>query len=427
MEKRNPLAAGVKFRITSREFALLFENAMDLMFIVDRNGAFLECNPSCYQSFGYQKDELLAMTLHDIVATQYKPLIQGRIRRIMQKGHLLFESAFTRRDGITIPVEVNTTAVTIKRRRVILGIARDATLRKESEAILRHSYCEMENKVQERTTELRRLNESLKKMISQTETAKSELELAKDQAVSASRSKSQFIATISHELRTPLNAIIGFSQILMGQFYGALNEKQGEYVNNILYAGRHLTGLINNILDLSKIESGRLGFTITRVQLRKFLEKQISSIMDEARENNITMSLDIPEELESITFSIDEQKLGQIMFYLHSNAVKFTPPGGVVDTRVRCTESTLVVSVTDTGPGIRKEDQVRIFEEFVQLDQSHTRKHGGTGLGLTLTKRLVEMLGGTIWVKSEGPGKGSTFSFTVPFVELKRHRGGDKS
>jgi GAF domain-containing protein/anti-sigma regulatory factor (Ser/Thr protein kinase) len=227
----------------------------------------------------------------------------------------------------------------------------------------------------------------------------------------ANRHKSEFLANVSHELRTPLNAIIGFSEVLLEKYFGELNEKQNEYVDDILSSGRHLLSLINDILDLSKIEAGRMELEVTTFHLPDAIDNAMLLVRERASRHGIKLDQAIDERLGD--FIGDERKIKQILVNLLTNAVKFTPEGGQVKVEARSGDSAVILSVVDTGIGIAKEDQEAIFEEFRQASGNYAQKREGTGLGLTLTKRFVEMHGGKIWVESE-VGKGSTFTFTLP-------------
>jgi len=226
----------------------------------------------------------------------------------------------------------------------------------------------------------------------------------------ASQHKSEFLANMSHELRTPLNAIIGFSEVLDDRMFGELNEKQAEYIRIILASGRHLLSLINDILDLSKVEAGRMELELGTFNLRMALENALTLIRERATRNGLALELTVDETLEDVV--ADERKLKQVLLNLLSNAVKFTPAGGRIDVRALPANGTVEVSVTDTGVGIAPEDQAAIFEEFRQVGQA-ARKREGAGLGLALARKFVELHGGRLWVKSE-VGGGSTFTFTLP-------------
>jgi signal transduction histidine kinase len=229
----------------------------------------------------------------------------------------------------------------------------------------------------------------------------------------ASRHKSEFLANMSHELRTPLNAIIGFSQVLRQRFFGEINEKQEEYLDDILSSGNHLLALINDVLDLSKVEAGQVELEVNAFSLREALERGVVMVRERATKNGVGLSLDLAPNVDIVEG--DERRLRQVVFNLLSNAVKFTPPGGRIVIESARMNGEVLVSVTDTGPGIAKEDQERIFEEFQQTDVG-VQQREGTGLGLALSRRLVELHGGRIWVESE-PGHGSRFIFTLPAAE----------
>jgi signal transduction histidine kinase len=241
--------------------------------------------------------------------------------------------------------------------------------------------------------------------------AEMELRRAREQAEAASREKSRFLANMSHELRTPLNAIIGFSEVLAERMFGDVNEKQAEYVKDIHESGRHLLSLINDILDLSKIEAGRMELEISDFDLPEVLQRALSLVKERAQRHGIELALKVDPRLGELHG--DERKVKQIMLNLLSNAVKFTPEGGRVDVSAKLAGSKVEVAVKDTGVGISAEDQSQVFEEFKQVGSDAGRKAEGTGLGLALTRRFVELHGGEIRLASV-PGKGSTFTVTLP-------------
>jgi signal transduction histidine kinase len=238
-----------------------------------------------------------------------------------------------------------------------------------------------------------------------------EIEDKSRQIEAANRHKSEFLANMSHELRTPLNAIIGFSEVLQERLFGELNAKQAEYTDDILTSGRHLLSLINEILDLSKVEAGRMELELATFDLPLTIDNARTFVRERATKHGITLDVDIDERLGD--FNGDERKIKQILLNLLSNAVKFTPEGGRIGIHARQTNGAIEISVTDTGIGIPPEDQATIFEEFRQVGGDYAHKKEGTGLGLTLAKKFVELHGGKIWVASE-VGKGSTFTFTLP-------------
>ena len=227
----------------------------------------------------------------------------------------------------------------------------------------------------------------------------------------ADQHKSEFLANMSHELLTPLNAIIGFSEVLIERMFGELNEKQDDYLKDIYSSGKHLLALINDILDLSKIEAGRMELELETFDVADALANSLTLIRERAQQHGIALELATPAELGEMC--ADQRKLKQIMLNLLSNAVKFTPDGGHIDVRAAFVDDVLEVSVADTGIGIAASDQETVFQEFRQVGGNYTNKQEGTGLGLALTRRFVELHGGTIGVASE-PGQGSTFTFTIP-------------
>jgi signal transduction histidine kinase len=225
-----------------------------------------------------------------------------------------------------------------------------------------------------------------------------------------SRHKSEFLANMSHELRTPLNAIIGFSQVLRERVFGEVNEKQEEYLQDILSSGQHLLSLINDVLDLSKVEAGQIELEIGTFSLREALERGVVMVRERATTNGVRLVVEPAPDVDVVEG--DERRVRQIVFNLLSNAVKFTPAGGTITLATERRDHDVLVSVSDTGPGIPPADQERIFEEFQQTEVGANQREG-TGLGLALSKRLVELHGGRIWVESER-GHGSRFAFTLP-------------
>jgi signal transduction histidine kinase/DNA-binding response OmpR family regulator len=242
-----------------------------------------------------------------------------------------------------------------------------------------------------------------------------ELEEQERQIVVASQHKSQFLANMSHELRTPLNSIIGFSEVLLDESLGELtSDERQEFLGNILSSGRHLLMLINNILDLSKIEAGRLELQPEEFSMAEVITEALNTVKPLAAKKQITVEVVIDPALN--TLLADRGKVKQILYNLLSNAIKFTPENRQVGVRASWGRGEVSCAVWDTGIGIKQEDQERIFEEFHQLEATAARQYEGTGLGLALTKKLVELHGGRIWVQS-ALGEGSTFGFTLPVVE----------
>jgi PAS domain S-box-containing protein len=314
---------------------------------------------------------------------------------------------------------------------VRLQVAIDISERKEAEEALMKAKEELETRVIDRTMDITRANR--------------DLENARAAAEAANNAKSEFLANMSHELRTPLNHIIGFTELVVDKNFGDLNETQEEYLSDALHGSKHLLSLINDILDLSKVEAGKLELEPTDINLKMLLENSLIMVREKATKNHITLLTHIDEISQTIT--ADERKLKQIMYNLLSNAMKFTPENGEVRLEARMVDYSIQpgrrwgdpeglqiikvggngdhsdnreskkgiqISVFDTGIGIESKDQEYIFNPFEQVENSASRRFQGTGLGLALTKQFVELHGGRIWVESEGEGKGSAFRFVIP-------------
>jgi len=268
------------------------------------------------------------------------------------------------------------------------------------------------------TDQLAKLNEELKSFNLQLETKVEErtrqLEEAVGVAEASNKAKSDFLASMSHELRTPLNAIIGFSQVLHEKYFGDLNDKQSEYVVDIVDSGKHLLSLINDILDLSKIEAGKMELDVSEVKVADLLHNSLVMIKEKALAHSISLDLQIADNINGTKIKGDERRLKQVMFNLLSNSAKFTPDGGAITIVARKEEKELDISVSDTGIGMTQQEQKRLFEAFYQASGGIKGKTPGTGLGLAITKSIIEKHGGKIWVESEGTNKGSKFTFTLP-------------
>ena len=293
----------------------------------------------------------------------------------------------------------------------------------------------LSDKLSSSNEELQVMNEELQAMNEELETQQRELNKANVKLEEVSRAKSDFLANMSHELRTPLNSILGFSEVLHDELYGSLNEKQKIYAENIYASGKHLLDLINDILDLSKVESGKMELELSAFLLRDVLNMSMTLLKEKAMKHGIKLTLDIDADSD-IEIKADERKLKQIMFNLMNNAVKFTPDGGSVSVRARRIQDAgymiqdknilhlasgimhpdrnfIEISVSDTGIGIKHEDLPKLFKEFSQIESPYTKDYEGTGLGLALTKRFVELHNGNIMAESEW-GKGSRFTFAIP-------------
>ena len=322
--------------------------------------------------------------------------------------------------------------------------------RKQVEKALRKVHQDLEVRIQERTGDLAEANEQLKNEIRERKAAQAEALEAKERAELANRAKSEFLANMSHEIRTPLHHIIGFTDVLLDKHFGELNDQQTDYLIDIQKSSQHLLALINDILDLSKVEAGNIELELNEVDIHALLTESLNMIKEKALKHRIKLSTSINGLPDFV--QLDERKMKQILYNLLSNAAKFTPDGGEMVLSAETTQGIvragqrwndardkevfeclaqnqdiiggmvhqcIRVSVADTGIGISKSNQSRIFNAFEQIDGSSDPRRQGTGLGLSLTRKLIELHGGKIWVESKGEGKGTTFSFVIPIQHLK--------
>ena len=297
---------------------------------------------------------------------------------------------------------------------------------KNSKAALQKANNELEKMVAAQTADIRKAHEKLRQAIEERKRAQLETKNATIAAEAALRTKSEFLANMSHELRTPLNHILGFTELILDKKVGELNEIQEEYLNDVHSSSTHLLSLINDILDLSKIEAGRLEYRPTQIPIREILASSLIMIKEKAMKRSIALSKELDDIPESI--HADDTNLKQILYNLLSNAVKFTPNGGSIHLAAKRLSSAdlqakndtasskeyIQISIKDSGIGLKKENLTKIFQPFEQVENSSSRQFQGTGLGLSLAKSLVELHGGKIWAESDGEGLGSMFSFSLP-------------
>jgi len=358
--------------------------SVDMFCVAGFDGFFKNVNPSWQNTLGFTTEELSQKPYMEFIHPDDRQATVAEAEGL-ENGEvtLAFENRYLCKDGSYKWLLWN--AVSVPERKVIYAVARDITERKRSE-------------------------EERQKFMVSLETANRELELRNREVERATQLKSKFLASMSHELRTPLNAIVGFSDLLADGTPGQLNDKQQRFVNHIKQGSAHLLQLINDILDLSKIEAGQLELRCEQFLVEEALPEVLSTIRPLAMAKNIQVQQKLGTDRPVYA---DRVRFKQILYNLLSNAVKFTPKGGRIE--IDCFESVnqVCLSVTDTGIGIRPEDQQIVFEEFRQVEGSPDAVNEGTGLGLAITKRLVEQQGGKISLSSE-PGKGSRFTFTLP-------------
>jgi two-component system sensor histidine kinase/response regulator len=370
----------------TEELDQFFSVSLDLLCIANTDGYFLRLNPAWERILGYSREELTARRFFDFVHHDDLAGTRKAVSTLASQEQVIhFENRYRCKDGTYRWLEW-TAAPTGN---LIFAAARDVTERKRAEEELEEHREHLEDLVTQRTAELAE---------------------AKERAESADRLKSVFLATMSHELRTPLNSIIGFSGILQQELAGPLNQEQKKQLGMVRDSSKHLLDLINDVLDISKIEAGQLPVAMESFDLRKVIEKVIQTVRPLAEKKGLIFEVVIAPDAAEITS--DRRRVEQILLNLLSNAIKFTETGSV---RTECMlgEGEVLVRVADTGIGIKESDMVFLFKPFRQIDAHIDRRHGGTGLGLSICWKLAEMLGGKIRAESEW-GKGSVFSFTLP-------------
>jgi PAS domain S-box-containing protein len=392
---------------SEEKYRLLAENVNDTIWIWDLiQGRYVYLSPSVKSLLGYPLEEAMTLSLERTLAPSSWAVAANIIQKELAldgtpgtdpSRSTLVEVELLRKDGSALWAEVKACFLRDDRGQAarILGVSRDITERKKAEQLLR----------------------------------------AKAEADASNRAKSQFLATMSHELRTPLNHILGFTELVLDRNFGELNETQEEYLKDVLHSSNHLLSLINDILDLSKVEAGKLELNPSDIDLKSLLTNSLVMVREKALKHGIRLSAQIDGVPQVIC--ADERKLKQIMYNLLSNAVKFTPDNGTITLGARhfssvnrCPEDHqeplpdqreyMEIFVQDSGIGIKGEDLERIFNPFEQVDSAMSRRYQGTGLGLSLTRQLVELHGGRIWAESEGEGEGSTFHFVMPVSQKEQ-------
>ncbi len=338
-------------------------------------------NPRLSELTGYSEDELLESKFTKYLAVYEK----SNLEKMYQKHNegepitAIFDSVICHKNGSKLNVELNGGLVSIQGKAADLVIIRDISERKKYEH---------------------------------------ELQRAKSEAEAANKAKSGFLASMSHELRTPLNHIIGFTDMLINEYYGELNSKQDECLEDILNSGKYLLSLINDVLDLSKVEAGKMELQLSRFKIHELVESSLFMIKEKCISQGIKLTFEAAENVEELEVKADQRRLKQVLYNLLSNAAKFTPERGFISVKLEKNGKNVKVSVQDSGVGIEKIHQQYIFNSFSQIDSEMNAKTQGTGLGLPLSRNIIEMHAGRIWVESEGQGKGSSFIFTIPLTSL---------
>ncbi len=374
-----------------RRFMELMESAPDAILEIDQTGCIVLVNRMAEQLFGYTRGELVGQTVDALVPESLRASHGGHRRKYFDQpvtrpmgAGLKLEAR--RKDGLHFPVEISLSPTKSDSGTNVTAIIRDITDRQQMEA---------------------ELQEVQQKYIR-------ELELRSKESEQANRLKSEFLANMSHELRSPLHTIIGFSELLAEESLGPLNEQQARFIMHVCNDSKHLLQLINDLLDLSKIEEERLELARENLELTGVIEEAVSSVRPRAASKSIQVVVEAAKP--SITVVADPVRLKQILHNLLSNAVKFTPQGGEIRVDVLSHSSLAEISVLDTGIGIAEDQHQAIFDKFYQVRSATKGGADGTGLGLAITRQLVEQHGGSIWLRSE-PGRGSCFTFTLPLAD----------
>lgn len=358
-------------RQSEERYHLLFDSNPHPVWVYDlKTLAILDVNPSAVRNYGYSREEFLSLTIKDIRPPEEVPALLESAAKALPGTELAGVWKHRKKDGTLIYVEITSRPLVYDGRDARIVVATDVSVRKRAEEAL----------IQ-----------------------------AKEQAERTSKFKDQFLSTMSHELRTPLNAVLGFSDLLADERYGPLNEKQRRYIDHIHTGGKHLLSLINDILDLSKIEAGRMELAIENVSVQSAFS-EVSSVMQPLadRKSHVLFTKGDGD----LAVRADATRLKQVLMNLLGNSIKFTANGGRIELTARLDGGNVRMEVKDNGPGIPAEEQQRIFEAFYRLRESG-KKTEGTGLGLAITQRLVELHGGELSLKSE-PGQGSCFYFFLP-------------
>jgi two-component system CheB/CheR fusion protein len=375
----------------SQEYAESIINTIrEPLIVLDQDLRVLSASRSFFNVFKVKLEETVGQLIYDLGNKQWNiPKLRELLETILpQKA--TFDNYQVEHDFATIGRRI----MLLNARQIQRGLGKERIILLAIEDITERR--EIENGLEKAHEELKDLATELKRV---------------------ARVKSEFLANMSHELRTPLNSINGFSEVLYDETFGPLNEKQKKYVNNVLTSGKHLLLLINQILDMAKVEAGKMKLTLSSLQIQNLLHEISLLVADMVDKKKLQMSLEIPDDLSNI--EADELRLKEIIFNLLSNAIKFTPEGGKIGMRAKNAGSEIEIVVWDTGVGVAPENMEKIFEGFFRVDTPYSRVTEGTGLGLPLSKKLVELHGGKLSVESAGLNKGVSVRFTLPIISKK--------
>jgi PAS domain S-box-containing protein len=435
----------IAFRKRENQYRILAENVSDHIWILDLEAfLYIYTSPSITSILGYSPTEIIGRSIWDYIHPESVNMVKKWLAEQLDlkqkstkdnKRMRAIEFMERRKDGTMVWVETQVSLIRDDKGHPtsILGVSRDISRRKATEAKLVEAYAALDERVWERTEDLTEKNKELEREIVKRKRAQEISERA-------NKAKSDFLANMSHELRTPLNHIIGFTELVIDKHFGPINSTQEEYLNDVLSSSRHLLSVINDILDLSKIEAGKMVFNPTEVRINSVLATSFNMIREKAIKHKIQLTSETGQIPKKIT--ADERKLKQIMYNLLSNAAKFTPDNGRIHVTAQslCAQKNhlitssgkkislaplksksgtkpreyLEIMVSDSGIGIKPEDLTTIFSPFEQVESDASRKYEGTGLGLPLSKRLVKLHGGWIWAESDGLKKGSRFYVIIP-------------
>ena len=391
-------------RESEEKYRTLVENATDFIYMIDADDRILSLTQSAARFLEKEPGELIGKKVFDMFPKEMAARFSKEFRLTFKTGRTLMADGKIDVGGREIWASTNLSPIRNDNSEVVavMGVTRDITEQKR-----------MERELQEKNEQLDAQNEALRLQSIEMMAQQQELMEKTEEVARANQLKSEFLANMSHELRTPLNTIIGFSQLMLNGVPGPVNKEQQQCLSDVLDSSRHLLSLINEVLDLSKIESGRMELKKETLTMTEVVESLARSMMPILRPRKQSLDIEIEEGLSPIY--ADKGKLGQVLRNLVANSSNFTPEGGRLKIEATSDNGWCRVSVIDNGSGIKAEDKERIFEPFCQLDYTPFRGKGGTGLGLAVVRQIIEKHGGRIWVESDY-GRGSQFTFTLPPV-----------